>query len=177
MEAICRRLYRELSLKDMAEPLWVESLVMELAVLLLRHHSTASEVAKILPSSCLSRIQARRVLDYIESNLGRELTLRELAQVTDLSLHHFARMFKQTIGVAPHRYVLERRVEIAKTMLCTTDASLVDISLSTGFCSQSHFTSVFHRIVGATPIEFQNGNRKRPPKPATKDKRGEGGEQ
>ena len=159
MEVICRRLYREVSLQGMAERLYVESLVMQLAVLLLRSHSTASEATRILPSSGLTRNHARRVLDYIESNLSRELTLSELAGITNLSPHHFARMFKQTIGVAPHRYVLERRVEVAKQMLRATCASLAEISLSMGFSSQSHFTSTFHRMVGATPTEFQGYSR------------------
>jgi AraC family transcriptional regulator len=101
------------------------------------------------------------VLDYIESNLGGQLTLTELAGIADLSLHHFARMFKRTIGVAPYRYVLERRVERAKEMLRTARGSLVDISLAVGFDSQSHFTSAFGRMVGATPTEFQGFSRKR----------------
>src|SRR5262245_59173828 len=95
MEAICRGLYREVSLDGVAQRLYVESLVTQLAVLLLRRHSTASEAAGILPSSGLTRNQARRVLDYIESDLSRELTLSELARITNLSLSHFARMFKQ----------------------------------------------------------------------------------
>lgn len=97
----------------------------------------------------------------MEANLGSELTLRELARLADLSLHHFARMFKQTIGVAPHRYVLERRLECAKQMLRLASASLVEISLSTGFYSQSHFTAAFRRVVGATPSEFQRYVRSR----------------
>jgi AraC family transcriptional regulator len=160
IEAICRCLYRQVSIDGMAERLYAESLVMQLAVLLLRRHSTASEAARILPSSGLTHNQARRVLDYIESNLKRELTLRELAGIADLSPHHFARMFKQTIGVAPHRYVLERRLERAKMMLRTSTASLVEISLSMGFCSQSHFTSTFRRMVGATPTAFQRCSHK-----------------
>jgi AraC family transcriptional regulator len=155
IEAICRRLYSELSRNCSAEHLYVESLLMQLAVLLLRGHSTSSEKDKTLPSSGLTRKQARRVLDYVESNLGGELALRELAGITDLSLHHFARMFKQTLGVAPYQYVLGRRVERAKQMLRTSTASLAEISLSTGFCSQSHLTSTFRRMVGATPAEYQ----------------------
>jgi len=163
MEAVCRGLYRELSRGDLAEPLYVESQMMKLAVLLLLRHSTASQPSTILPSSGLTRIQARRILDYIESNLSCELTLSELARIIDLSLHHFARMFKRTIGAAPHQYVLERRVERAKKMMRATDASLVEISLSAGFSSQSHFTSAFHRMVGATPAEFQGLKCKRSP--------------
>ena len=163
MEVICRRLYKKLSLNAPPDRLYVESQLMKLAVLLLHRHSTASQAAKMLPSSGLTRNQARRVLDYIESNLSRELTLSELAGIGGLSLHYFARMFKKTIGVAPYRYVLERRVERAKVMLRSTRASLVDISLSAGFYSQSHFTSTFGRMVGATPTEFQGSSRKRSP--------------
>jgi AraC family transcriptional regulator len=161
MEAICRRLYQKLSLNGRPQRLYVESQLMRLAVLLLDRHSTASPAARIPPPGSLTRNQARRVLDYIESNLSHELTLRELAEIVDLSLHHFARLFKRTIGVAPYRYVLERRVERAKVMLRTANASLADISLSVGFDSQSHFTSVFGRMVGATPTEFQGSSRKR----------------
>jgi AraC family transcriptional regulator len=129
---------------------------MKLAVFLLRRHSTATPASRVLPSSGLTRNQARRVLDYIESNLSRDLTLSELAGIAGLSQHHFARMFKQTIGVAPYRYVLERRLERAKQMLRAAHSSLVEIGLSTGFNSQSHFTSAFHRMVGTTPGEFKN---------------------
>ena len=159
MEAICRRLYRKLSLNTAPERLYVESQLTKLAVLLMCRHSTVSQAARILPSSGLTRNQARRVLEYIESNLSRELTLSELAGIAELSLHHFARMFKKTIGVSPYRYVLERRVERAKLMLRSARASLVDISLSVGFYSQSHFTSAFGRMVGATPTEFQGSSR------------------
>ena len=155
MEVICHRLYQAVSLGGMADRLYVESLVTQLAVLIRRCHSTASAALRIPPSSGLTRSQARRVLDYIESHLSRHLTLGELARIAGLSLHHFARMFKRTVGMAPHRYVLERRLERAKGMLCSTGTSLVEISLSTGFSSQSHFTSTFRRLVGPTPTEFQ----------------------
>jgi AraC family transcriptional regulator len=155
IEEICRRLYREVSLDGMADRLCIESLVMRLAMSVLRRHSRVSGATTIPPSSGLTRSQARRVLEYIETNLSREVTLREMAGIVDLSPYHFARMFKQSMSTAPHRYVLERRVERAKTMLRTTGASLIEIGLSTGFCDQSHFTSTFHRIVGATPTKFQ----------------------
>jgi len=158
MEAICHRLYQAVSLGGMADRLYVESLVAQLAVLMGRRHSSASAATSIPPSSGLTRHQARLVLDYIECHLSREVTLGELARIAGLSLHHFARMFKRTVGAAPHRYVLERRMERAKGMLRNARVSLVEISLSTGFSSQSHFTSTFRRLVGATPTEFQACN-------------------
>jgi len=158
LEAICRSIYREVSRNGAAERLYVESLLMNLAVVLLHRHSTAATSEKVLSSGGLTRIQARRLVDYVESNLSQELTLRKLASLLNLSVHHFARMFKQTIGLAPHHYVLQRRVERAKALLRAGKTSLVEIGLSTGFDSQSHFSSTFRRIVGATPTEFQGCN-------------------
>jgi AraC family transcriptional regulator len=155
METISRQIYAEAGRNGMAEKLYLESLITQLAVILLRRYSTAAEPAKVLPSSGLTRSQVRRVLDYIEANLHRDVALQDLAKITDLSLHHFARMFKRTMGAAPHRYVLERRVDRAKEMLRDTGTSLVEISLSLGFSSQSHFTNTFHRMVGAPPGEFR----------------------
>lgn len=161
MQVICRHLYHELSLASSSGRLYCESLLVRLAETLLLRHSTASPANRLLPRGGLSRHQTRRVLDYIESNLSRDLTLKKLSEIADLSLHHFARVFKQTVGVAPYRYVLERRVEAAKRMLRSAKLSLVDISLSTGFDSQSHFSSAFRRIVGAAPSEFQRVSRYR----------------
>jgi AraC family transcriptional regulator len=162
IEATCHRLYREIDLNRAADRLYVESLVAQLAARLFKYHSRASASATAVPREGLTRLQAKRVVEYVESNLSRELTLRELASIASLSLYHFARMFKRTMGVAPHRYVVERRIERAKTMLRRSGAPLVEVSLSTGFCGQSHFTSTFRRVVGATPTAFKEscrGNR------------------
>lgn len=159
IEAICHRLYRAIDFNRKVDRLYVESLVMQLAARLFRCYSRASGSAPILPQGGLTRLQAKRVVEYVESNISRDLTLHELACIAALSPYHFARMFKRTMGVAPHRYVLERRIERAKTMLRTAGAALVEISLSTGFCGQSHFTSTFRRVVGATPTEFQQSSR------------------
>lgn len=161
LEGICRDLHQKLSFDGLPERLYVETQLMKAARCLLLRHSTASQAARILPRGGLARSQARRVLDYIESNLSQGLTLKELAEISELSLHHFARMFKRTMGVPPHRYILERRLERAKEMLRTSRASLADISLSVGFDSQSHFTTAFGRMVGATPTEFQTSSRGR----------------
>lgn len=155
MEGVCRRIFAELSRNGTPETLYVESLTMKLAEMLLLRHSSASQAAKKMPSSGLTRRQAQHVLEYVESNLSGELSLIELARIAGLSLHHFARMFRRTLGLAPYRYVLERRVERAKRMLRSREASLVEIGLGVGFYSHSHFASTFRRMVGVTPTEFR----------------------
>ena len=162
IERICQNLYREMSLAGRADRLYIESLVIELAGILLRRHSRGSGRAEIPLRGGLTRPRAKRVLEYIESNLVGELTLRELANIAGLSAYHFARAFKLAIGVTPHRYILERRVERAKPLLRSTRTTLVDIGLSIGFCGQSHFTTAFRRLTGVTPTEYQQCNRRQP---------------
>jgi AraC family transcriptional regulator len=155
LKNLCRQVCREIILRDRADRLRIEMLAIELAEVLFRDYSIAPERTKGVPTGGLTRNNAKRVLEYAEANLERELTLRELAGTAELSTHHFVRMFKKTLGVTPYQYLLERRVERAKDLLRCKRASLAEVALSSGFGSQSHFTSTFHRAVGATPAEFQ----------------------
>jgi AraC family transcriptional regulator len=159
LAAICRQLYQEISLDATADRLYLELLVMQLASALQHRYSCGSCQKGDTASGGLTRAQARRVVEYIESHLEREIALRELSGLLDLSPFHFARMFKYTMQAAPHRYVLDRRIERAKVMLRANAASLPEISLSIGFCDQSHFSSTFHRMVRATPMEFRRARR------------------
>ena len=99
----------------------------------------------------LSSLAKRRVLELIDAGLDARLTIESLAQEVGLSAAHFARAFKQTLGRAPHQYLLGRRLERARQLIETTDASLSDIAQRTGFADQAHFTRLFKRAFGATP--------------------------
>jgi AraC family transcriptional regulator len=155
LENICRRICREISLRDRADRLYVEMLAIDIAELLLREYTTASARANRIPTAGLTRSNTRRVVEYVEANLGRAVTIREMSEVAELSTHHFVRMFKRSLGFTPYQYLLERRVERAKELLHSKPPSLAEVGLSTGFSSQSHFTTVFHRAVGVTPAEFR----------------------
>ena len=152
---ICRKLCREISLRGSADRLYIETLAIDMASMLLRGYSTASARAKDLPRGGLTHNNARRVIEYVEANFGRAVSVRELAYLAELSTHHFVRMFQKSLGLTPYQYLLERRVERAKELLQDQTANLAQVGLSTGFCSQSHFTSTFHRAVGVTPAAFQ----------------------
>lgn len=103
------------------------------------------------PAPTLDRRRLKRVLEFIESNLAASISLDSLAGEACLSPFHFARLFREAMGVPPHRYVNERRVEAAKAMLAADDASLAQIALDTGFASQASFTRVFGKATGMTP--------------------------
>jgi AraC family transcriptional regulator len=85
------------------------------------------------------------------------LPLHELAAVAQLSAYHFARSFKQSFGVPPHRYHMSRRMERAKALLEVPARTVTDVGLMLGFTETSSFTSAFRRSVGVTPTDYRRG--------------------
>jgi AraC-like DNA-binding protein len=113
----------------------------------------------LLARGGLSPGAMRRVREYVEAHLSERLQLVQLAAVAGLSLYHFAREFKHSVGVTPHCYILQKRVEQAQDMLARTDLSVAEIALAAGFSDQSHFTRQFRHIVGTTPRDFRWSQR------------------
>jgi transcriptional regulator GlxA family with amidase domain len=101
----------------------------------------------------------RRVREYVEVHLGENIDLLMLAGVTGLSVHHFARQFKQSAGVTPHVYLTQKRVERAQEMLVQTDLPLAEIAFAAGFFDQSHLARHFRHMLGTTPREFRWSQR------------------
>jgi len=101
----------------------------------------------------------RRVREYVEVHLGENIDLPMLAAVAGLSVHHFARQFKQSAGVTPHVYLTQKRVERAQEMLVQTDLSLAEIAFAVGFFDQGHLARHFRYMHGTTPREFRWSQR------------------
>lgn len=97
----------------------------------------------------------RRVFAYVEEHLCQGISVADLANVACLSVFHFTRAFAATMGVPPHRYVSQRRLESAKAMIATGRASLGEIAIDCQFSSQSSFTRAFRRATGMTPAEYR----------------------
>jgi AraC family transcriptional regulator len=131
-----------------------DALNMALAVQVMRRFVDRSALM-LEPSNGLSRERLERVRDYIEAHLDGRLILTDLAKVACLSPYHFSRSFKQAVGVGPQRYVMQRRLERAKTLMRRTNEPLAEIAQRVGFADQSHLTSIFRRETGVTPGRYR----------------------
>src|SRR5437870_6882446 len=99
----------------------------------------------------LPAYRVRRVAQYIRENLRRELRLAELSAVVHMSPYHFARLFKRSTGVPPHRFLIRRRIDEARALLAARTVPIGAIARLVGFRTPSHFTTTFRRITGMTP--------------------------
>ena len=128
----------------------VEAVTTALGHLLVRH-AGIEQPRPVRIRGGLSGAAKRRVLELIAAALDARLTIERLAREVGLSPAHFARAFKETMGRAPHQYLLALRLERARRLLETTQATLSDIAQRTGFADQAHFTRLFKRVFGTTP--------------------------
>lgn len=104
-----------------------------------------------LPAKSLNR-----VIEKVDADLTADLSLSQLADIAGLSIPHFCRAFKQTLGCPPHAFIIRRRLERAKEYLRLSAKSVTDVALLCGFSSSSHFSNAFRREIGATPQEFRS---------------------
>lgn len=108
------------------------------------------------PASGLPEATLRRVLEHIDANHHGRARLSELSAVARMSAFHFARLFKKSTGLSPHRFVLGRRIDHAKELLVSDRASIATIGRTVGFRTASHFTRVFRRTTGVTPGAYRS---------------------
>jgi AraC family transcriptional regulator len=94
---------------------------------------------------------ADRLREYIDSRLTENIGLEAIVEMAGLSVFHFVRVFRQSLGMPPDRYLLHRRIERAENPLQETDLPLSEIAFSSGFPDQCHFSRHFRRLTGMTP--------------------------
>ncbi|QXQ05354.1 AraC family transcriptional regulator [Sphingosinicellaceae bacterium] len=103
--------------------------------------------------------QLRLAKDLMASRLDGEIRLSEIATACGLSVKHFARAFQRSTAAPPHRWLMQRRIERAQSLLLSTSDPIAAIALECGFTDQSHFTTVFRRIVGVPPGAWRHIKR------------------
>jgi AraC-like DNA-binding protein len=146
-------------LSALAKPDQVNTLFVDHVGLAFRAHVASAyggmQVARLHARGGLAPWQERRAKDLLSGKLNGEMQLAELARECGLSASHFTRAFRQSFGMAPHQWLLTRRVDRAKKQLLNWDTSLAAIAIECGFADQSHFTRVFSKQIGATPGQWR----------------------
>lgn len=132
------------------DPVYAETLAQGLVCHLIRHYS-AARLRSTRPKGGLPPQVLARVLDYLNDSLGGPLKLQDLAEVAGLSSSHFVTMFRRSTGLAPHQYLIARRIERARRLLTDTPRSIAEVAVETGFADQSHLTRLLRRHTGLTP--------------------------
>ena len=97
----------------------------------------------------------RRVLKHMDTYAHRRPRVAELSTLLHMSAFHFARLFKQSTGLPPHRFLVRRRIERAKELLASGDLPIAAIAQVVGFRTPSHFTITFRRVTGVTPSTYR----------------------
>ena len=144
------------ALRDGAPDFYAQAVGQWLAAHLLVGSSAGFEWSRSLAKERISDYRLVRVLEYIEAHLPERLDLHVLAKEAGISPFHFAALFTKAVGATPHRHVQHIRLQAAKAMLRDTDRTILDVALSCGFGSASHFTFAFRRKFLQTPTEFRS---------------------
>lgn len=156
LTSLLTTLAREVESPAQYSSLLADRLVDALIVHVLRgpHAPLTMPSAGRLSPAALARVRAR-----IEDCLALPVAVADLAAEARLSPFHFSRAFKQTTGQSPHRYLTERRIERAKSLLQSGDLPISVIALESGFTSQQHFTGIFRRFTGTPPAAYRRSFR------------------
>lgn len=135
---------------------FIESLSHSLIAHLIRRYSTESiksyPISQGLPPQKLAQ-----VIEYINDNIDKTLSLEIIAGVADISPSYFINQFRKSTGKSPHKYIINQRIERSKSLLTHTKKSIAQIAYETGFADQSHLTRVMRNYTGMTPRMIRNG--------------------
>ena len=154
---VAKSLLHELNEANVVGRLYADSLATGLAIQLVRRYSSLRDVH--VGHGGMAPHKLRQAIALIDHHLSDEeqgrVALRAVARAVRMSYFHFSRAFKQSMGMTATNYIAERRIERAKKMLEETELPISEIALRSGFSSQSHFTTAFRRLAGATPKVFR----------------------
>ena len=158
MARLGRFLLPTLDHDDKLDQLQVDQLMLTMQAYLAQAYGGLRPV-RLGNDGALTSRQERLAKEVMGASVGRPLSLAEIAQECSLSVSHFARGFRQATGMPPHRWLIERRMEAAQTMLLAGDLPIAEVAQACGFADQSSFTKAFVREVGASPAIWRRALR------------------
>jgi AraC family transcriptional regulator len=139
-----------LSHPDQANPLFLDHVLLAVGVHVAQTYGGMRPMSRPARGG-LAPWQERRAREILRANIRRGVTLKEVARECGLSVGHFSHAFRRTLGVAPHKWLIDQRVVLSKEKLCDDGLSLSDVATECGFSDQSHLTRVFRQTVGVSP--------------------------
>ncbi|MGB6832920.1 MAG: AraC family transcriptional regulator, partial [Candidatus Acidiferrum sp.] len=135
--------------------LYLDALATGLAARIVRNHSSLARASRST-TTAIPGGKLKLVLGYIEDNLERDLGLSEIADLAGVSVSHFKVLFRKSVGLPPHQYVIRRRVERAAMQLREGKTPIGQIALANGFCHQSHLAMHVRRVLGVSPRQIRD---------------------
>lgn len=156
VEQLTNRVLQEVIADQIGKDIALPALGSLLAIQLIRHLGSTPPTAG---REHLTPRQVRLVTDLIRANYNAPHTVDSLAAIVNLSPFHFARAFRNTIGLTPAEFVRRERVARAAGLLQQTNLPVQEIARRTGFASHAHFTQVFRKSMGASPADFRRARR------------------
>ena len=150
------RLIDALSSPQSQMRLRMDSLFLDLAVELWKLEQTSDVPYR---RERLSTTTLTSTLEYMNENLGQDISLQELANVASLSPFHFSRAFRAAVGTSPWQYLGMLRIESARNQLTNSELTLTGLALQLGYSSSSHFSAAFRATMGVTPSAYRQMTR------------------
>jgi AraC family transcriptional regulator len=135
--------------------LYLDALATGLAARIVRNHSSLARASRST-TTAIPGGKLKLVLGYIEDNLERDLGLSEIADLAGVSVSHFKVLFRKSVGLPPHQYVIRRRVERAAMQLREGKTPIGQIALANGFCHQSHLAMHVRRVLVVSPRQIRD---------------------
>jgi AraC family transcriptional regulator len=150
LERLTLAMKHEMEMGGLSGRLYLDGLALALASrLVTRHSSRTREVEQ--RNGGLTGYRLKQVLAFIEEQLAEDLSLEKIAAIARVSPSHLNALFRHSMGVAVHQYVIQRRVELAKTLLSRDEMSITEVALEAGFAHQSHLARHMRRALGMSP--------------------------
>ena len=94
-------------------------------------------------------------INFLIDNFNKDLNLKQVADISNLSTYHFIRVFKTETGKTPYKFLLDIKIEKAKCLLSDSSKSIAEICYACGFANQSHFAKVFKKYFCKTPSAYR----------------------
>ncbi|MEM7593741.1 MAG: AraC family transcriptional regulator [Cyanobacteria bacterium P01_A01_bin.83] len=154
-DCLAGQFLQEMNHTELGNCLYVESLANMFAINLLRNYCTFPATFKEY-SDGLPRYKLKQAIDYIHNHFNQTIKLSEIAELLDMSQYYFCRLFRESTGVSPYRYIIQQRIDRAKKLIENSKRPLSDIAFECGFSSQSQMTQHFRKLVGVTPKKYRD---------------------